>query len=61
MEEFQAGAEVLLQLAASEEDVLNIYTVNRGLFDRAKELDKEFYDSLMAKFTAARKVFKKEK
>jgi len=61
MEEFQAGSEVLLKLASSEEDVLNIYTVNRPLFDRAKELDKEFYDGLMAKFTAARKVFKKEK
>ena len=61
MEEFQAGCETLLQLTASEEDVLNIFTVNRPLFDRAKELDKEFYDGLMAKFTAARQVFKKEK
>ena len=61
MEEFEAGCDALLDLTAKEEDVLNIFTVNRPLFDRAKELDKAFYDKLMAKFTAKRKFFKEEK
>jgi hypothetical protein len=61
MKEFEAGCNVLLELTAKEEDVLNIYTVNRPLFDRAKELDLAFYDQLMAKFTVKRKSFKEEK
>ena len=61
MEEFEAGCNVLLELTAKEDDVLNIFTVNRPLFDRAKELDKAFYDKLMAKFTNKRKFFKEEK
>jgi len=61
MEEFKAGCMALLQLTSKEEDVLNIFTVNRSLFDRAKELDTEFYTGLMSKFTAARQSFKEEK
>jgi hypothetical protein len=61
MEEFEAGCNVLLEVTAKEEDVLNIFTVNRPLFDKAKELDKAFYDKLMAKFTVKRKSFKEEK
>jgi hypothetical protein len=61
MEEFKAGCEALLQLASKDEDVLNIFTVNRSLFDRAKDLDTEFYTDLMSKFSAARQTFKKEK
>ena len=61
MEEFEAGCDALLELTAKEEDVLDIYTVNRPLFDRARELDKGFFDNLMAKFTNKRKFFKEEK
>jgi hypothetical protein len=61
MEEFETGCMALLQLTSKEEDVLNIFTVNRSLFDRAKELDAEFYTGLMSKFTAARQSFKEEK
>jgi hypothetical protein len=61
MEEFEAGCNVLLEVTAKEEDVLDIYTVNRPLFDRARELDKAFFDRLMAKFTSKRKFFKEEK
>ena len=61
IEEFEAGCDTLLELTAKEEDVLGIFTVNRPLFDRAKELDKAFYDRLMAKFTSKRKFFKEEK
>ena len=61
MEEFEAGCNGLLELTAKKDDVLDIYTVNRPLFDRARELDKEFFDSLMAKFTSKRKFFKEEK
>lgn len=61
MEEFETGCMALLQLTSQEEDVLNIFTVNRSLFDRAKELDTEFYTGLMSKFTAARQSFKEEK
>jgi hypothetical protein len=61
LEGFKAGCVALLQLASKEQDVLNIFTVNRPLFDRAKELDKEFYEGLMSKFSEARSTFKKEK
>lgn len=61
MEEFETGCMALLQLTSKEEDVLNIFTVNRSLFERAKELDTEFYTGLMSKFTAARQSFKEEK
>ena len=61
LESFKAGCLALLQLASKEQDVLNIFTVNRPLFDRAKELDKKFYEDLMSKFSEARSTFKKEK
>jgi hypothetical protein len=61
LEEFQAGCLALLHLASKEQDVLNIFTVNRPLFDRAKDLDKQFYEDLMSKFSEARSTFKKEK
>ena len=61
MEEFEAGCNALLELTAKEEDVLDIYTVNRPLFDRARELDKGFFDGLMSRFTNKRKFFKEEK
>ena len=63
-EEFLAGLEVgtkaILQLATKPDDVANIFKVNRSLFDRAKELDSEFYASLMANFTATKNSLTKE-
>lgn len=36
---------MLIQMAEKAEDVQNVFKVNRSLFDKAKELDKSFYDS----------------
>lgn len=36
---------MLLQMAEKIDDVQNIFKVNRSLFDKAKTMDKEFYDN----------------
>jgi hypothetical protein len=56
----EAGTKAILQLATKPDDVANIFKVNRSLFDRAKELDPEFYASLMANFTATKNSLTKE-
>lgn len=56
----KAGTEAILQLATKPDDVANIFKVNRSLFDRAKELDPEFYTALMANFTATKNSLTKE-
>ena len=56
----KVGTEAILQLATKPDDVANIFKVNRSLFDRAKELDPEFYAALMATFTATKNSLTKE-
>lgn len=56
----KAGTLALLQLAATPDDVANIFKVNRSLFDRAKELDAAFYAELMTSFTTTKKSLTKE-
>jgi hypothetical protein len=56
----KAGTLTLLQLAATPDDVANIFKVNRSLFDRAKELDAAFYAELMTSFTTTKKSLTKE-
>lgn len=56
----KVGTETLLQLASKPDDVANIFKVNRAAFDRAKELDPEFYAGLMASFTATKNSLTKE-
>jgi hypothetical protein len=54
------GTTSLLQMAATPDDVANIFKVNRSLFDRAKELDPAFYAELMTSFTTTKKSLTKE-
>jgi len=56
----QVGTTSLLQLAATPDDVANIFKVNRSLFDRAKELDPAFYAELMTSFTTTKNSLTKE-
>ena len=45
------GASKALEFAKSKEDVLQIFKVNRALFDRLQVEDKQTYDDLMAVFS----------
>ena len=54
------GLDAMLQLAASEDDVANIFKVNRSTFDKAKAQNLEAYNHMMAKFTATKKSLTKE-
>jgi hypothetical protein len=55
-----AGCLSLLQLATTSDDVANIFKVNRSVFDKAKEMDAQFYSDLMASFTETKKSLTKE-
>lgn len=54
------GLDALLQLAASPEDVANIFKVNRSAFDKAKVQNLDAYNEMMAKFTVTKKSLTKE-
>ena len=54
------GLDAMLQLAASPEDVANIFKVNRSAFDKAKAQDLDAYNEMMAKFTVTKKSLTKE-
>lgn len=54
------GLDAMLQLAASPEDVANIFKVNRSAFDKAKVQDLDAYNAMMAKFTVTKKSLTKE-
>ncbi len=51
LESVKTCADMLLQLAEKPDDVQSIFRVNRQLFDKAKELDKVFYEGMMANFS----------
>lgn len=52
------GADSLLQLAEKQDDVKQIFKVNRELFDTVKALDKVFYENMMANFTKTKNELK---
>ena len=54
-----AGCLSLLQLATTADDVANIFKVNRSVFDKAKEMDAQFYSDLMASFTSTKNSLNK--
>lgn len=56
----KAGLDSLLQLATTTDDVANIFKVNRSVFDKAKDMDAQFYSNLMASFTETKKSLTKE-
>lgn len=48
-----------LALAKNDADVMEIFKVNRGVFDKLKSIDEESYKNLMACFTETKNKFKK--
>ena len=50
----------VLNLAKNQQDVMEIFKVNRAIFDKVKEMDDGIYKVLMSKFTEANNAFKKE-
>jgi hypothetical protein len=60
MESLKAGTNTLLQLAATPDDVANIFKNNRVVFDKAKELDEKGYAQIMVSFSATKKALTKE-
>ena len=61
LETLKTGCHKMLELAEKEEDVLELFKVNRATFDKAKKMDEKFYSEMMAKFTEVRQSLKKEK
>jgi hypothetical protein len=60
IESLKIGLDVMLQLAASTDDVANIFKVNRSTFDKAKEMNEQAYSEMMAKFTETKNSLTKE-
>lgn len=54
------AAEVALEFAKTEDDVLTIFKKNRNIFDRLKAESSDKHTALMDKFSKARKSFKQE-
>ena len=54
------AALVLLEMSESSKDVMNIFKVNRSIFDKLKAEDVATYDDLMAKFKEYKEKFNKE-
>jgi hypothetical protein len=51
---------IMLQHAKDERDVMDIFKVNRTIFDRLKADAADAYAAMMADFSAAKNGFKKE-
>ena len=51
------ACKIALEVAASEDDVMQIFKKNKQLFDAVKAQDAEFFKGLMAKFTEAKTKF----
>ena len=58
LELVKASAFMLLDLAASEEDVMIIFKKNKVIFDEVKATDPAFFKGIMAKFTETTNKFK---
>jgi hypothetical protein len=50
-------AKVALGLAGSKDDVMNIFKKNKTLFESVKQVDPEFFATLMESFTATKQKF----
>jgi len=55
------SVDLMLSAVQSLEDVMSIYSNNKSIMDELKKLDDAKYKEVMAKFTAAKLKFKKEK
>jgi hypothetical protein len=58
LELIKTSAFMLLDLAASEEDVMVIFKRNKVIFDEVKATDPDFFKGIMAKFTETTNKFK---
>lgn len=54
------AAKIALENAGSQEDVMNIFKVNRNIFDRMKVDTPALYDNVMEQFKEAKAKYKKD-
>ena len=54
----KTSSHMLLDLCASDADVMTIFKKNKALFDTVKTTDPEFYKEMMGKFTETKNKFK---
>jgi hypothetical protein len=54
------AANIQLTFAQSEKDVTDIFRVNRNIFDKLKEVDKDQYKAVLATFTVYKERFKEQ-
>jgi len=54
------STQLALQAATSEKDVMDIFKVNRVIYDKLKEVNEQDYTSLVGEFSAKNNSFKKE-
>jgi hypothetical protein len=55
------GTLLALNAAASEKDVMDIFKVNRSIYDKLKEISEQEYTSVVGEFSVKSNSFKKEK
>jgi hypothetical protein len=55
------SVEVMLEVAKSKDDVMNIFKNNRNIFDKLKLESEESHKAIMDKFAAAKKSFEETK
>ena len=54
------STQLALEAASSEKDVMDIFKVNRVIYDKLKEINEQDYTSLVGEFSAKNNSFKKE-
>ena len=54
------STQLALKAATSEKDVMDIFKVNRVIYDKLKEINEQDYTSLVGEFSAKNNSFKKE-
>jgi hypothetical protein len=54
------STQLALMAATSEKDVMDIFKVNRVIYDKLKEVNEQDYTSLVGEFSAKNNSFKKE-
>jgi len=61
LELISVSTNLLLDITANEEDVMQIFKKNKVLFDAVKAADADYFKGLMGKFTDRKNMFNKEK
>jgi len=60
LDEVPKAVQLALDMATNADDVMNIFKVNKQMFDLVKEADQAMWKSLMTTFTETKKKFVKE-